>query len=173
MTPQQKSISTGGGGEAVLDKPQNLFTTVSKDLDTRLSKASCSCGRLSKRVWQSYSLRLSTKIQVYRLSSFPPSCTVQRPGFSIGSRSGCWSSFTNAACAPSLPSNGKTTCKTKNSSREPACPAYSPSYFKCSCAGQATSQRWKRFACPEQSSSASSKKESAIVVLQESITKTS
>ena len=34
--------------------------------------------------------------------SFPPSCTVQRPGFSIGSRSGYWSGFTNTACAPSL-----------------------------------------------------------------------
>ena len=39
---------------------------VSKDLDNRLSKASSSFGRLSKRVWQSHSLRLSTKIQVYR-----------------------------------------------------------------------------------------------------------
>ena len=39
--------------------------TVSKDLDNRLSKASSSFGRLSKRVWQSHSLRLSTKIQVY------------------------------------------------------------------------------------------------------------
>ena len=39
--------------------------TVSKDLDNRLSKANSSFGRLSKRVWQSHSLRLSTKIQVY------------------------------------------------------------------------------------------------------------
>ena len=39
---------------------------VSKDLDNRLPKASSSFGRLSKRVWQRYSLRLSTKIQVYR-----------------------------------------------------------------------------------------------------------
>ena len=38
--------------------------TVSKDLDNRLSKASSSFGRLLKRVWPSYSLRLSTKIQV-------------------------------------------------------------------------------------------------------------
>ena len=41
--------------------------TVSKDLDNRLSKASSSFGRLSKRVWQSHSLRLSTKLQVYRV----------------------------------------------------------------------------------------------------------
>ena len=39
---------------------------VSKDLDNRLSKASSSFGRLSKRVWQSHSLCLSTKIQVHR-----------------------------------------------------------------------------------------------------------
>ena len=32
--------------------------------------------------------------------SFPSLCTVQRPGFSIESRSGYWSSFTNAACTP-------------------------------------------------------------------------
>ena len=38
--------------------------TVSKDLDNRLSKSSSSFGRLSKKVRQSYSLRLSTKIQV-------------------------------------------------------------------------------------------------------------
>ncbi|WP_419602576.1 hypothetical protein, partial [Thiolapillus sp.] len=45
--------------------------TVSKDLDNRLSKASSSFGRLSKRVWQSHSLRLSTKIQVYRVVVVP------------------------------------------------------------------------------------------------------
>ena len=39
--------------------------TVSKDLDNCLSKARSSFERLSKRVWQSHSLRLSTKIQVY------------------------------------------------------------------------------------------------------------
>ena len=35
--------------------------TVSKDLDNRSSKASSSFGRLSKRVWPSRSLRLSSK----------------------------------------------------------------------------------------------------------------
>ena len=45
--------------------------TVSKDLDNRLSKASSSFGGLSKRVWQSHSLRLSTKIQVYRAVDVP------------------------------------------------------------------------------------------------------
>ena len=40
--------------------------TVSRDLDNRLSKASSSFERLSKRVWQSHALHLSTRIQVYR-----------------------------------------------------------------------------------------------------------
>ena len=45
--------------------------TVSKDLDNRLSKASSSFARLSKRVWQIHSLRLFTKIQVYRAVVIP------------------------------------------------------------------------------------------------------
>ena len=45
--------------------------TVSKDLDNYLSKLSSSFGRLSKRVWQSQSLRPSTKIQVYRAVVVP------------------------------------------------------------------------------------------------------
>ena len=45
--------------------------TVSKDLDNRLSKANSSLGRLLKRVWQSRSLRLSTKIHVYRAVVVP------------------------------------------------------------------------------------------------------
>ena len=40
--------------------------TVSKDFENRLSKASSSFGRVSKRVLQNDSLYLSTKIQVYR-----------------------------------------------------------------------------------------------------------
>ena len=44
---------------------------ISKDLDTRLSKASSSFGIRSKRVWQSHVLRLSTKIQVYRAVVIP------------------------------------------------------------------------------------------------------
>ena len=45
--------------------------TVSKNLDNSLSKASHSFGRLSKRVLQSHSLRLSTKIPVYRAVIVP------------------------------------------------------------------------------------------------------
>ena len=82
--------------------------TVSKDLDNRMSKASSSFARLSEygRVTRSASPQRS---RYTGPSSFPPSCAVQRLKFSIGSRSGYWSGFTNAACAPSLASNGNTT----------------------------------------------------------------
>ena len=49
----------------------SIYATVSKNLDNRLSKASSSFGRLAKRVWLSYSLRLSTKAQVYRAVVVP------------------------------------------------------------------------------------------------------
>ena len=45
--------------------------TVSKDIDNRLSKSSCSFGRRSKRVWQSHLLRFSTKLRVYRAVVVP------------------------------------------------------------------------------------------------------
>ena len=45
--------------------------TVSKDPDNHLFKAGSSLGRLSKKVWQSHSLRLSTKIQGYRAVVVP------------------------------------------------------------------------------------------------------
>ena len=106
-------------------------------------------------------------------SSLPPSCTVQRPGFSIGSRSGYWSGFTNAACVPSLASNGKTTCRNEEVLKRVSLPSIESILLQCSCAGLTMSQGWKTYACPKQSSSASSKKESAIVVLQESLTKIS
>ena len=54
-----------------LDSAISVDATVCKDLDNRLSKASSSFERLSKRVWQSHALRLSTKIQVYRAVVFP------------------------------------------------------------------------------------------------------
>ena len=77
-------------------------------------------------------------------SSFSSFCTMQTPGFSIGSRLGYLNGFTNAACAPSWASSDKTTCQTKKSSREPDCPAQSPSCSRCSCAGLTTSQGWPK-----------------------------
>ena len=45
--------------------------TVNKDIDNRLARTSSAFGRLHKRVWQNHSLRLSTKIQVYRTVVVP------------------------------------------------------------------------------------------------------
>ena len=57
--------------------------------------------------------------------------------------------------------------------KKAACQAWIPSCFRCSCAWLGTSQGRKTHACPNQSSSASSKTEIVIVEFQESVTKTS
>ena len=75
--------------------------TVSKDLDNRFSKASSSFGRLSKRVWQSHSLRLSTKIQVYMAVIVPTLLYDAETWVLYRKQIGCWCGFTNAACASS------------------------------------------------------------------------
>ena len=74
-----------------------MIATVSKDVDNRLSKASSSFGRLSKRVRQSHSLRLSTKIQVYRAVIIHILLYGAETWVLIESRSGYWSGFTNTA----------------------------------------------------------------------------
>ena len=53
------------------DSAISVDARVCKHLDNRLSEASSSFERLLKRVWQSHSLRLSTKIQVYRAVVVP------------------------------------------------------------------------------------------------------
>ena len=60
----------------------------------------------------------------------------QRHGSSTGSSSGYFEWF-HQHRAPSLASNGKPVCQMKKSSREPACPAQRPSWFRCSCTGLA------------------------------------
>ena len=44
----------------------SIDVTARKDVDSRLAKASSSFGRLQKRVWKNHSLRIQTKIKVYR-----------------------------------------------------------------------------------------------------------
>ena len=88
--------------------------TVSKDLENHLSKASSSFGRLSKRICQSHSPASPQRSGYTEQSSFPPSCTVQRPAFSIGSRSIYPSGLTDAACALPLSSDGKTNVKRRS-----------------------------------------------------------
>ena len=67
-TGEKSCLLLHGGVSSFL---QHVVSERSKDLDNRLSKASSSFGRLSKRVWQSHSLRLSTKIQVCRVVVVP------------------------------------------------------------------------------------------------------
>ena len=151
----------------------SIDATVRKDLNKCLSKASLSFGRLSKRVWQSHPFRLFTKIQLFK--------AVVVPSLLYGAET--WvlyrkqirlylSGFTNTACAPSLASL-MARLRVKRRDPQESQPAQHRGHFRCSCAGQATSQGWKTYACPKQSSSAMSKKESVIVALQESVTKTS
>ena len=138
-------------------------TTVSKDLDNRLSKASSSFGKLSKRVWQSHLLRLSTKIPVY--------WAVVVPTLRYGAETMLFFFFSETD-EGLHPWHQMTRPRVKRRSPQESQPAQhrsSPSCFRCSCAGLALSQGWKTYVCPKQSSSASSKKERAIVVLQKSL----
>ena len=84
--------------------------TVSKDIDTRLSKASSSFGRLSKRVWQSHSLRLSTKLQVFRAVIVTTLACGAETLVLYQKQIRLLGWFHQPACTPSLASNGKTMC---------------------------------------------------------------
>ena len=143
--------------------------TVSKDLDNCLSKASSSFGRLAKRVWQSHSLRLFTKIQVYRavviptllygaenwglyrkqmrlLERFPQRCLRSILGIK-------WQDYVS----------NEEVLKRANLHLASGASAL----------GWPRNRDGRRTHAQKQSSSASSKKESAIVALQESVTKIS
>ena len=97
--------------------------TVSKDDDNLLSKVRSSFRRMSKRVWHSRPLRLSTKIQIYR--------TVVVPTLLYGAET--WVLYRkqikllerfHQRCLRSIVGiNCTTTCQTKKSSRKPAYPA--------------------------------------------------
>ena len=79
----------------------------SYDLDNRLSDWQREYGR----VIRSASPRRSRYTQP---SSFPPSCTVQRPGFSTESKSGYLNDFINTACAAYLASNARLRLKQRS-----------------------------------------------------------
>ena len=87
--------------------------TGSKDLDNCLSKANNSLDDRQREYGRVTRSACPQSSKYAEPSSIPPSFTVQIPGFSIGSRSGKLSGFTNAVRAPFLSSNGKTTCQTK------------------------------------------------------------
>ena len=150
-----------------------MIPPVSKDLETACPKPEVplvDCQREYGRVTR------SAPPQRFRYtvpSSFPSSCTAQRRGFSIGSRSGYWSGFIYAACAPSLAPMARP--RVERRSHQDSQPAQHRVHLASDAfaLGWPCSQGWKMCACPEHSSSASSKKENAIAVLQESVTKTS
>ena len=106
-----------------LDSVISNDATVSKDLDNRLSKASSSFGRLSKRVWQSHSLRLFIKIQVYRAVVIPTLLYGEETWVLYWKQIRPLDLFHQQAFVPSFAPNAKTTCQTKRSSRDQACPS--------------------------------------------------
>ena len=140
--------------------------TVSKNLDNRFSKANSSFGRLSKRVWQSYSLRLSTKLQVYRavvvlnLLYSAETWGLYRKQIRLLER------FHKRCLRSILGIKWQDHVLNEEVLKRASLPSIQSILLQ-------VSQGWKTYACQKQSSSASSKKESATVVLQESVTKTS
>ena len=112
---------------------------VSKDLDNCLFKVSSSledCQREYGRATRSTSPQRS---KFTGPSLFPPPCTVQRPGYSIGNRSGYWS------VSPTLlalhPWHQMARLRVKRRSPKESQPAQhkSPSCFRFSCTGLAMS----------------------------------
>ena len=94
--------------------------TVGKDLDNHLSKASSSFGRVVKEsTAESLALPLHKDSGILgHCRSHPPvRCRDLDSLLEADQASGA---VINAACVPSLASNGKTMCRTKRSSREPA-----------------------------------------------------
>ena len=133
--------------------------TVSKDLDNRLSKASSSFGRLLKRVWQSLAppLHEAPGIQGCRRSHPPVRC--RDLGF-LSEADQATGAVSSALLALEI-------------LKRASLPSIESILLQVQLRWLATPQGWKTYACPKQPSSASSKKESAIVVLQESVTKIS
>ena len=156
-----------------LDSVISNDATVGKDLDNRLSKASSSFERLPKRVWQSHSLHLSTKFQVYRAVVVPALLYGAETWVPYRKQIRLLERF-HQRCFRSIHGiKWQDHVSNKEVLKRASLPSIESICFRCSCAGLATSQGWKTYACPKQSSSTDSKKESAIVVPQESVTKIS
>ena len=136
-----------------------------------LDRASSSFGRPLKRVWQSHSLRLSTKLQVYR------TVVVTTLLYGAEPRSLSEADQATGAVSPTLlalhPWHQMARSRVERRSPQESQPAQ----HRVHLASDAFALGWprhkggRRSHAQKQSSSASSKKESAIVVLQESVTK--
>ena len=132
-----------------------------------MSKASSSKGRLPKRVWQSHSLRLSTKIQVYRAVVVPT--LPYGAGFSIESRSGYLRGFTTACLRSILSIKWQDHVSNEEVLKRSSLPRLQSILLQLQLRWAGHDTRMEDVGMPK---AASSKKDSAIVVLHESVTKT-
>ena len=152
-----------------------IFTdaTVSKKIDNRLSKANRSFGRLSKTVWQSHLLRLSTKIQVYRAVVVPTLLYGAETWVLYRKQIRLLERFHQRCLRSIFGIKWQDHVSNEEVPERASLPSIESILLQMQLRWAGTSQGWKTHACPKQSSSASSKKENAIVVFQESVTKIS
>ena len=113
---------------------------VSKDLDNRLSKASSSFGRLSKRVWQSHSLRFSTKIQIYRAVVVPTLLYGAEAWVLYRMQIKPLERFRKRCLRFILGIKWQDHVSNEEVPKRASLPSIGPSCFRCSCAGLATSE---------------------------------
>ena len=91
--------------------------TVSKDLDKHPFKVSSSFEKTSKRVWQSHSLHLSTKVQVYRAIVVPTLLYGTETRVLYQKQARLFKQFHQRCLHSILVSDGETTCQMNKPSR--------------------------------------------------------
>ena len=96
---------------------------------------------------------------------------MQRSGFPIGSRSGDWSGFINAACAPSLASNGKTAVSNEEVLKRASLPSIESILLQVQLRRVGHVTRMEDLRMPKAVFFSELQEGSAIMVLQESVTK--
>ena len=156
-----------------LDSLISNDATVSKDLDSRLSKASSSCVRLQKRVWQSHSLRLFKKVHAYRAVVVPTLLYGAETCVLYGKQIRPLEWFHQHCLRSILDVTWQDHVLNEEVLKRASLPSIESilSQVQLRWAGHIT--RVEDVRISKQPSSASSKKESAIMVLQESVTKIS
>ena len=137
--------------------------SIDKDLENRLSKASSSFGRLSNRVWRNHSLRLITKIKVYRAVVIPTLMYGAETWTLYRRHVRLLECFHQRCLRSILDIKWHDYVSNEDVLEE----APSNSY-----AGQGTSREWKTLACQKLSFSVNSKPGSETTVLQKSGTRT-
>ncbi len=121
--------------------------SITKDMDNRLAKACSPFGRPQKPVWQNHSLRLTTKIQVYKtvvlstLLYWSESWVliwVMGPGSTLS----CSNVSTSGVFVPSWEASGRTTRQTQRFWSEQVYQASRLYSCSGSSAGQVTYHAW-------------------------------